>query len=413
METHKTFFLTTQGCKVNQYESQAIREAWVQKGLRETRDASRADTILVNSCAVTERAVQDLFRTIRRLRQQNSAEIIITGCAAQVLANELKQEPGVTRVVPQSAKNKLLDLRGNQQQPQITGYYRARAAIKIQDGCSHNCTYCIIPKTRGRSVSRDFSAITDEVRGLFEAQIHEVSLCGVNLRLFGKDLRPACDFWDLLSHLEDRLANYAPTHRLRLSSLEPSELNDKALATLRASKLVCPHLHISLQSASNTVLRGMKRGHYSAQNLLPFFERLRIFWPVFALGVDIIAGFPAESEQEFAQTCKFCLDAPLTYGHIFPFSPRPGTPAASFPDQIFPHIRHKRAKILRQIVATKKQAFLSRLGNQKQLAIIPENRQKGMCEFYVECVSEAELVPGQIQVVRPVGVKNNNLVVTL
>ena len=412
MDTPKNFFLITQGCKVNQYESQAIREAWLKKGLQETKDASRADTILINSCAVTQRAVQDLFRTIRRFHQQNHAEIIITGCAAQILANELRQEPGVTRVVPQSAKTELLDLRGKAQ-PQITGYHRARAAIKIQDGCSHNCSYCIIPKTRGRSVSRDFTAITDEIKGIFRAGIREISLCGVNLRLFGKDLRPACDFWDLLAHLEETLAAYAPTHRLRLSSLEPSELNNKALATLRAGKLVCPHLHISLQSASSDVLRGMKRGHYAAPDLLPFFEELRSFWPVFALGADIIAGFPAESEQAFEETYNFCSKAPLTYAHIFPFSPRPSTPAAHLPGQIFPHIRHARAKKLRQLVTAKKQAFLTSLTAQKQLAIIPENRQKGMCQFYVECMSESELVPGQIQVVRPVGVKHNNLVVTL
>lgn len=413
MEAPKTFFLTTQGCKVNQYESQTIREAWVKKGLRETTDAGSADTILINSCAVTQRAVQDLFRTIRRLHQQSNAKIIITGCAAQILSDELKQEPGVTRVVPQSAKTDLLDLPKKQSSPRITGYYRSRAAIKIQDGCSHNCSYCIIPKTRGRSVSRDFTAITDEIRGLFGAGISEVSLCGVNLRLFGRDLRPACDFWDLLAHLEDRLAEYAPEHRLRLSSLEPSELDDKALNTLKAGRLVCPHLHVSLQSASSTVLQGMKRGHYSAQNLLPFFEQISAFWPVFALGADIIVGFPGESEQEFEETYNFCSNAPLTYAHIFPFSPRPGTAATRFPNQIFPHIRHARAKTLRKLIAEKKQAFLTRLTSQKHLAIIPENRQKGMCQFYVECVSQAPLLPGKIQSVRPVSIKNNRLMVTI
>lgn len=409
MSSPKTFFLLTQGCKVNQYESQLIRESWIQKGYREIKNTEQADILLINSCAVTQRAIQDLHNFIRRFQRPN-AEIIVTGCAAQVFSKELKQLSGVTNVIPQFQKTKLWQ--NSEQKEKITGYYRARAAIKIHDGCTHNCTYCIIPQTRGRSRSRDFASITDEIRNLFQNGIKEISLCGVNLRLFGQDLLPTCDFWDLLTYLENNLAEFAPNHRLRLSSLEPSELGEKALGVLQKSKLICPHLHISLQSASDSVLRNMRRNHYKANDLLPFLQELRKFWPIFALGFDIITGFPGETDDFFIETLDFCRKSPLTYAHIFPYSPRPKTPAAHFPDQIFPHIRHKRAKELRYLVAQKKQDFLTTLSKQDRLKIVAENSQKGMCEFYVECRSQTRLISGELQTVRPLGVHNNTLLVS-
>ena len=437
-----SFYLATLGCKVNQYESHALREAWLGRGLREAADPARADLILVNSCAVTARAAADVRATVRRLhRAAPGARIIITGCAAEVLEKELSGLPGVAAVLNQSGKAGLLsavpfsaagrslvaDQDENRLPPSIyppfavSGYDRSRAVLKIQDGCSHGCTYCIVPLTRGRARSRTFGEALDEAQRLLQAGFREIVISGVNLRQFRLDGDSHGDFWDFLSRLDAALApDWQGGARLRVSSLEPGQLGERALETLAASSLIAPQLHLSLQSGSPSVLRRMGRGHYDPASMPDFFSALRKVWPVFGLGADLLTAFPGESEGEFAQGLELCAALPLTYAHVFPYSKRPGTRAAVLPDQLPPEVKKDRAARLRALVGEKKERFLHSLLHLSELRVVFEDRKeqgqflpRGVSEFYADCRLRAPAaVPSrELVAVRPVTVEKGLLVV--
>lgn len=468
----QTFFVATLGCKINQYESESIAEAWRAKGFAEADAPEGADVLLVNSCAVTNRAVSDLRATVRRLRQQSpAARLVVTGCAAQVLARELSAMPEVDEVVPQRAKPLLLsgpfgpfgsfksrggdegecqgeegdgrrevgtgpggdsggkgdtaiavsgDTPGDDAPARafppfsIAAFRRARAVVKVQDGCSHRCTYCIVPLTRGRSVSREPADVLAEVRRLLAAGYRELVLSGVNLRQYGPDLAEPIDFWDLLARIEAEFASeWAGRARLRLSSVEPGQLNSRAVDVLGGSRLVAPHLHLSLQSGDEGVLRRMGRGHYRPGQVLDALRELRRYWPRLGLGADILTGFPGETAEQFETTCAFCGELPLTYAHVFPFSPRPGTPAAALPDPLPKAERTARAARLRGIAEGKKRAFLEELAGLPRLIVLAEDGQSGhgVCEFYAPCVVRgAGVRPGALVAMRPEGVEDGRVV---
>lgn len=414
-----TFYMATHGCKINQYETQALREVWLRRGFSEVQGAQEASVVLVNSCAVTAKAVSELRSVVRQAHRANpQARIIITGCAAQVLGAELATLPGVVDVVPQEAKASLktwpfglkqgadapaTTVLGekdvddeDQRQPfpafSVSGYNRARAVVKVQDGCSHRCTYCIVPLTRGRSCSRPMADIVNEARSLLEAGFREIILSGVNLRQFGRDLPHQPDFWDLVTTLEHALGpDWAGPNggaRFRISSLEPGQLGERALETLAASRLVAPQLHISLQSGSNSVLKRMGRGHYTIEPLMEFLGSLHDVWPIYGLGADILMGFPGETEAEFAATLEAVSAMPLTYAHVFPYSRRPGTAASAMPEQVDKPVRAARAKAIRDVVAEKKAAFLESLvTGGVPLEVVLQSREKrtGISQFYTEC----------------------------
>ncbi|WP_207264355.1 MiaB/RimO family radical SAM methylthiotransferase [Desulfovibrio sp. Huiquan2017] len=424
-----TFHTATLGCKINQYETRSIAEAWTGRSAVEVADPREADLILVNSCAVTANAVADLRQAVRRFHRDNpEAGIIITGCAAQVLPDELVQLPGVIRVVAQADKARLLDgpeaggeesgLDG--EKPgfapfSITGYGRARAVVKVQDGCSHFCTYCIVPLTRGRSVSRDMAEVEAEVSRLLGAGFREFILSGINLRHFGRDLPGKPDFWDLVARLEKTFAlDWAGRARLRISSVEPGQLTDKALDVLGASRLVCPQLHLSLQSGDSDVLKAMGRGHYSPQSAVDFMERLKPRWPVMGLGADLITGFPGETESQFEHTLELCRALPLTYGHVFPYSERPGTRAADLPGAVDVAVRKERAARLRKLVGRKKTTFLQRLLTLPHLDVLVQDaRGRGVSEYYAACRFEESpgVPPRSLARARPVRVDKGVVVV--
>lgn len=424
----QSFFVATLGCKINQYESESISEAWRARGMVETNDPACAGVLLVNSCAVTARAVSDLRSAVRRLRQQSpAARIVVTGCAAQVLAEELAAMPEVDAVVPQSRKGELLAgpfaplpepsaLSAPPRFPpfEIGAFRRARAVVKVQDGCSHHCTYCIVPLTRGASVSRDPSATVAEMRTLLSAGYRELVVSGVNLRQYGADLPEPHDFWALLARIEAELApEWAGRARLRLSSMEPGQLDSRALDVLGASCLVAPHLHISLQSGDEGVLRRMGRGHYRPAQVLDFLRQLATHWPRLGLGADLLTGFPGESAEQFETTLAFCRELPLTYAHVFPFSPRPGTAAARLPDPLPKAERTARAARLRGLAEGKKRSFLKELAMLQKLTVLVENTQNGhgVCEFYAPCaVQGGNLRAGGLVALRPQGVEDGRVV---
>ncbi|MGE4298132.1 MAG: MiaB/RimO family radical SAM methylthiotransferase [Desulfovibrionaceae bacterium] len=440
--TRHRFHIATLGCKINQYESQALREAWCAMGWTETGDPALAGTVIVNSCAVTQNAIRDLRQTVRRLHRANpGAAIIVTGCAGEVLADELATLPGVTEVVPQSQKRGLLVARPPAAAPQspqspqpaqpapqarqaenaatpdfaIASFERARPVVKVQDGCSHRCAYCIVPLTRGPSRSRDPRAVHAEVARLLDAGFREIILSGVNLSHYGRDLAPATDFWDLVAALDAALApQWDGQARLRISSVYPGQLSAKGLDTLAASRLVCPHLHLSLQSGSPAVLHAMGRGATDPAAMLGFLDQLRAHWPVFGCGADLIAGFPGETEAQHAESLAVVKALPLTYAHVFPYSPRPDTPAAGMPGQVADAAKKARAAALRAVAARRKGAFIQRVAALPLVHVAVEGGSpaRGMSEYYVECRFESEeAAPHTIVASRPVAVEGGVLVV--
>ncbi len=409
----KKFYTTTLGCKINQYETQAIVEAWLAAGNVQVDTPQEAGLILVNSCAVTANAVADLRQTVRKLnRNSPQAQIIITGCAAQVLKEQLGELPGVTRVVPQEDKKQLL---GNSVAAfAINDYPRARAVVMVQDGCSHGCTYCIVPLARGPSKSRSVEEIEAEIARLLEVGFREIILSGVNLRQFGCDLPGKPLFWDLIDSLEKRFSGWAGQARLRISSLEPGQLGERALETLSSSRLVVPQLHISLQSGDPDVLRRMGRGHYSPELLLGFLEQLKTVWPVYGLGADILVGFPGETQAMFENTLEYVHRLPLSYAHVFPYSPRPDTPAKSMSNQVDLAEKKQRAAKIRAVASDKKRAFLEKIAGFERLDVVVQDEMGcGVSQYYAPCrfTTPVAAKPRSLVPAHPVGVEGTVVLV--
>ena len=410
------FHIVTLGCKVNQYESQSLREAWQDRGWQETPFAGEAGVVVVNSCAVTQKAVADVRAHIRRLhREAPQARILVTGCAAATVGDSLAALPGVHRIVDKNHKASLLQLAaegdlvadladnrppsGRTVYPPfaIRGYERSRAVLKIQEGCSHRCTYCIVPLARGGARSRPLEESLAEAGRLLRAGFGEIVISGINLRQYGTKNHT---FWHFVSALESRFApEWAGRARFRISSLEPGQLDDHALETLARSRLIAPHLHLSLQSGSPRVLEGMGRGHYAPEAIADWLEALRGIWPLFGLGADLISGFPGETEADHALTEALAEALPLTYAHVFPYSRRPGTPAALMPQQVADSQKKDRAARLRAVAARKKAAFAQTQAALPRLLVALEkeqedspvdrqtdNKRTGVSEFYGDCV---------------------------
>ena len=452
----KFFYIVTLGCKVNQYETQSLRESWQEQGLIEVHEPVEADVLVVNSCAITAKAVADVRATIRKLHRENpSASVVVTGCAAEVMGSDLEQIEGVAQVVRRLEKGSLLkreSLTALSQESDatkafppfsISDFNRSRAVLKIQDGCSHCCTYCIVPRARGGAVSRPLKEALDEAGRLLEAGFAEIVISGINLRQFhlastkkhGKTrggersqnrlalddgdrfgdasgnvfgdvfgnhspCGTGCsdntdDFWEFISALEQRFApDWAGKARFRISSLEPGQLTAQGVDVLGKSQLIAPHLHLSLQSGSDAVLTRMGRGHYCVADVTLGLERLGRVWPRFGLGADIICGFPGESEDEHAQTVKLLEALPFSYAHIFPYSKRPHTLAAKMAGQIEGPIKKQRSAELRAIASLKEERFKESMLDVKVMhvaveqGLTPDNKVHGFNEWYADCVFE-------------------------
>ncbi|WP_291320810.1 MiaB/RimO family radical SAM methylthiotransferase [Desulfonatronospira sp.] len=419
----ESFFLATLGCRVNQYESQAISEALQRRGLLRVETPEQAGNIYVNSCAVTARAVQDLKKSLRRLKSQApQARIIVTGCAAQAFKKELSALKEVDLVVPQSGKKSLLTSSfpkdyspDSGRDFYIHGYFRARPVVKVQDGCSRGCSFCIVPSTRGAPASRSPEVVLREIQGLVKNGYREVVISGINLALYGVDLGTGHDFWDLVQYLEQNLApQWQGRLRLRLSSLDPAQIDSRALDIISASSLLCPHFHLALQSASPPILARMRRSHYQPRDAVFFVEQMKSTLPLFALGADILVGFPGESPADFECTRELIQALPLTYAHVFTYSPRPGTLAAGFPDQITEHVKNQRSQDLKRVLKNKRTAFAHRLLQEKRLRLVMETSTTGMSEYYIKCelkYPSEGLNPGDTVSAAPSGIQDSKLLV--
>ncbi len=459
-----TFCVQTFGCKVNQYESQSLREAWLTMNGTETDDPAVADVVLLNTCAVTANAVADARQAVHRLsREAPEARIIITGCAAEAAGEELVALPGVVAVAGQAGKALLLEQppltqlerlkvspmlelfpaqRKQRSRTQtdssvsservyppfaISGFRRARPVLKVQDGCSHGCTYCIVPLTRGPARSRSPRECLEELRRLLDAGYREIMLSGINLRQYAVREGDVRDFWDLIAWLDRELApdwsgaERSDPARLRISSVDPAQLTPRAVDCLASSRLVCPQLHVSLQSGSPAVLSAMRRGHYAPEGLIEAIRAVSGIWPRFGLGADILMGFPGETETHVQETLEVVRELPLTYAHVFPFSARPGTVAAGLPDQVGKAERQSRAARVRTLVETKRRAFWEASLREKNLLIALDSNdnaenvrgQHGVDACYVPCRLSVPLrgAGHTLVPVRPLRVERGGLIV--
>lgn len=419
------FYIATFGCKINQYESQLLRESWQRAGGSETTAPESADYILINSCAITARAERNARNAVFRLRQlAPNAKIILTGCAAQFYG-DFKPRKNTNWASPDlcvAQKNKARLLAGpalweeTASAPQmISSNMRSRPVVKLQDGCSQNCSYCIVPQTRGKPQSRTPADVLAECRLLANSGFGEIVLSGVNLRQYQHN---EYDFWRLLKWLDGLLfAEFGAKLRLRISSLDPAMLNENALETIADSNLLCRHLHIAPQHASQAILAAMRRGHYTAQNILDFCAALSKIWPVYGLGADLLTGFPGETEDDFRILLDFIEAAPLTYAHIFPYSRRQGTIAAKMENQIAKREKERRAWEARAAVKIKQKRFWAKQLELEQMLIVADSPDgsewnKGVNEFYTPCLFK-ELPQRQkgLFMAAPTGVSESGLIV--
>ena len=420
-----SFWLQTLGCKVNQYEARALTEAFTAQGLTPASAAAEADLIVLLTCAVTARAEAEGRRLARNLVRQakEQTRVVVTGCAAAVSPDAFAALGAVP--VPDKAALARAPQTAASPRPRpaacfpdlaLTGSSRARALLKIQDGCSHGCSYCIVPTARGPSVSRPFAAILAEARHLLDAGHQELGITGINLGHFGLGASPAMTFWPLVAALEDALlASHGPVFRLRLGSLDPAMLTTEGLDVLSRSRHVCRHLHISLQSGDPAILTAMNRRPDDAAVTSFFVDKISMQWPVMGLGLDILTGFPGESEAAFAATAQCIEKLPLSYAHVFPYSRRPGTPAAALPGQLAGPVKAARAKALRQIAEAQAARFLARLGREQTLVVAVERTgpTAGTCEHYVDCrfTTDPARPIGSLVLARPVGQDGEGLCV--
>lgn len=368
----KTFHITNFGCRASQSEGASIHQELVDSQAAEAASPYEAEVVIVNSCTVTAEADRDVRQTIRRIASRNpQAQIIVTGCYAQRAPEELAALPRVRYVVGNSHKPMVAELalqsdageaeiicssifleRELRPASHLGSGGRKRAIVKVQDGCNANCSFCIIPSVRGRSRSIDPSAALDEVRNMVARGYKEVILSGIHLGTYGRDLQTKVTFYDLVC----RALDIPGLERLRLSSIEPLEVAPELIDLVAAHPRMAHHFHIPLQSGSSRVLRAMYRP-YSPEYYADLLSRVRLKVPDAGIGADVMVGFPGETDAEFTATYDLIERSPLTYLHVFPYSSRPGTVAASLPHPIPPHVAKFRSKMLRELVARKNETF--------------------------------------------------------
>jgi len=428
-----TFRCVTFGCRVNQYETQAIREQLEAIGLVEAREEETADVIVVNSCTVTEEADRECFSQLRKLNRKNpNARLIVTGCLVQRDAERLKPLAGVRLLVGTGQKHRIGEFVRAELGPYLvpegpgTGFpprieleisrvYGGlrisrfegwdKAFVKVQDGCDRACSFCKIPLVRGRSRSRPLAEVIEEVKRLAERGYREIVLTGVAIGLWGRDLGAGASLAELLAAVDQLSGRF----RVRLSSLDPRDLDDRLIRALEASSKVCHHLHLSLQSGSDPVLQRMNRGHTAAEYALRV-AAVRRFWPDLGLTTDLIAGFPEETQEQFQQTLSFCRAMEFAKVHVFPYSRRRGTSAAVFKGTLAASVVRERARLLRQTAAEVSARFRERFVGTRQELLL-ERRTDGTTAQFLRVRLEGgggttgELLPVEITGLTPQGLR--------
>jgi len=370
-----SFLIQNFGCRVNQAEAFSWAEEFELGGMRREEDPARADFVVVNTCTLTARADRDVRKFIRRISRLNSgARLIIAGCSVDGGSLRPEDLTPDALLLPNSAKTRLADrVLSLSDTPEASASkpLRSRALLKVQDGCDLSCTFCIIPSVRGRSRSSSRQEILARARRLIDRGFREIVLCGIHLSSYGLDLQPKDSFSGLLRGLLE----LDGLGMLRLSSLDPRRLDDGLIDLMTRNPRVCPHFHLSLQHASDRVLRLMGRGS-TAAGYGRILQRLRERSPEAALGADMIVGFPGEEESDFDRLLGFVAGSPLDYLHVFSYSPRPGTAAADWV-QVEDLEKSQRSAILRTLAEDKRRAFRERFIGKELKAIVVRKRARG------------------------------------
>ncbi len=406
----KAEFITL-GCRLNLAESNALRQ---QLGEVE-------NLVVVNSCAVTNEAVRQTRQAIRKAKRVNpEAHLVVTGCAAQVDADSFAAMPEVSRVVGNAEKQRPSLFLPTQNDPQLVSDImqvretapqlvsafsgKARAFVEVQNGCDHRCTFCIIPFGRGNSRSVPAGMVVDHIRELVARGYKEAVLTGVDVTSYGHDLpgRPN------LGMLVERILNHVPDlPRLRLSSIDGVEIDDRLFDLLTGERRIMPHVHLSLQSGDNLILKRMKRRH-SRELAIELVNRMKARRPDIAIGADIIAGFPTESEKMFENSLKLIDECEIVHGHIFPYSPKEGTPAAKMP-QVDGKAIKDRAKELREAVARQYDRWQAGLVGRDQMLLSEKRGKAGHTENFAYVHLDKAIAEGDIARIEITGIDNGQL----
>ena len=395
------------GCRLNLAESETIRAINAGRSL-----------VVVNSCAVTNTAVAETRAAIRKARRAHpGAEIAVTGCAAQIDPAGFAAMAEVDRVIGNAEKllpeawtstapilvQDIMAVRATAPHLAASFADHVRAFVEVQNGCDHRCTFCAIPYGRGNSRSVPAGAVIDRIAALVDAGHREVVLTGVDLTSYGPDLPGAPS----LATLIERILRHIPKlERLRLSSLDSIEIDDRLFDLVTGEPRIMPHLHLSLQAGDDMILKRMKRRHARADSVR-LVERLKARRPEIAIGADLIAGFPTESDAMFANSLALIDDCDIVHAHIFPYSPRAGTPATRMP-QVAPEIRKARAAELRRAAAARRARWLATLVGTTQQILVERPGTRGHAGNFAEAIMpNAE--PGQIMDVTITGVADGRL----
>ncbi len=396
----------TLGCKVNQYDTEAVIENFKKQGYEEVAFDEVADVYIVNTCTVTHLSDRKCRQMLRRTKKINKDSILVAmGCYAQSASQKLREEiPEIDIIVGTDRRSEIVNIVENYYSEEIfkdpvsdimevTEFEEltiskitdhTRAYIKIQEGCNNYCTYCIIPYVRGKIRSRKEENVITEAIRLSNEGIKEIILTGIHVASYGKELEDVS-----LNTLLPKLNEIQTIDRIRMSSIEPIVVTDEFIRTISKTSKLCKHFHLSLQSGSDSVLKRMKR-KYNTKEYLESVKKLKSLWPDVGLTTDIIVGFPGETDQEFEETLQFVEEVGFCMIHIFPFSPREGTVAHTMPDQISSDIKSARANKLKQLEQKLRYKYMDNLLNSTQRVLF-EKGNTGLTSNYIKVEVNTDL----------------------
>ena len=407
----QTFKIETLGCKANQYDSERLAEALSEAGLHRAHEAEGPDIWVVNTCTVTHVSDRKCRQTVRQaIREHPDAQVYVTGCYATSSPDELEEIEGVTGVYGREELDELIESITGERPGEPTGDFglsdfagRARAMLKVQEGCDFFCNYCIVPHVRGEPRSMPLDSAVREAGRLVEKGFREIVLTGIHLGLYGRDLGSGVN----LAELVRAVACTDGLERLRLSSLEAPEVSDELLRAM-TDPVVCPHLHLPLQSGDDRVLERMGR-RYTTLDFRHYVRRAREILSEPAITTDVLVGFPGESDEEFENTLGFCGEMKFSRMHVFKFSPREGTPAAEMDGQVHSRVAKKRSARLRKLGGRLARDWAEQFVGQTVRVLLEETTGEGkLCGYtdrYVRVLTEGR--EGDLERLRCVKVESS------
>ncbi len=417
-------FIFTLGCKVNQYESQAILENFIKNGFEKTNDLKESDVIIVNSCTVTAESDKKVRKILHKVKKENPKSIVVlTGCMPQAFPEKVSTWPEADIIVGNANKNNIIDavkkfINSQDKISCIENFLntyddfkienfndRTRAFVKIEDGCNRFCSYCIIPYSRGRVRSKSLESLKDEIENLAKNGYQEIVLVGINLSCYGQDIgKNLCDAIEVVASVEK-------IKRVRLGSLEPEQMDERFIRRLAKIEKLCPQFHLSLQSGCDETLKRMNR-HYTTKEYEIIVQNLRSSFENASITTDVMVGFSGENDEEFLKSINFIEKIRFAKIHVFPYSVRPGTSAEKFKNQISPQVKNSRTKIMLTLAEKLNSEFLASQVNKTEKVLferpIGEFIEGYSRNYTPVLVKSDENLLGKIYNVKITSVKNNH-----